>query len=340
MRRDEVEALERSDRRPPSRCGARAPARARRRRSATTRKWSADCACCTKPRVPVRVTWSPSRVAERPAPPSLSPAGRRRPRWRRRRRPRSPGARGLHPVGAVGRDGTGDDVHRDERTRLHVPAQRVGDDGRVEHARAAHAATSQRLRYEHGEPPQIRRPAKPLQVVARRIPVELARPGQAEARSPRTGPWSRGRAPGPPSGRAACAGIPLVTSSDTVPSITDTGEMSTRARTRSRANPAPRRGRPHRHHHPEPPDRRNALNGGLIAALDAAVKQVAADPEVKVVILTGAAPARRPRAGSAPAATPSVTAATTPGWSSAVPPRRPHRRPRPATTPMPRCSCT
>ncbi len=38
------------------------------------------------------------------------------------------------------------------------------------------------------------------------------------------------------------------------------------------------------------PERRNALNGELIAALDAAVKDVAADPEVKVVVLTGAAP--------------------------------------------------
>lgn len=39
------------------------------------------------------------------------------------------------------------------------------------------------------------------------------------------------------------------------------------------------------------PDRRNALDGALIAALDGAVKQVAEDPEVKVVVLTGAAPA-------------------------------------------------
>ena len=38
------------------------------------------------------------------------------------------------------------------------------------------------------------------------------------------------------------------------------------------------------------PERRNALNGELIAALDAAVKEAAADPEVKVVVLTGAAP--------------------------------------------------
>jgi 2-(1,2-epoxy-1,2-dihydrophenyl)acetyl-CoA isomerase len=37
------------------------------------------------------------------------------------------------------------------------------------------------------------------------------------------------------------------------------------------------------------PERRNALNGELVAALDGAVKQLAADPEVKVVILTGAA---------------------------------------------------
>lgn len=37
------------------------------------------------------------------------------------------------------------------------------------------------------------------------------------------------------------------------------------------------------------PERRNALNGELIAALDAAVKEMAADPEAKVVILTGAA---------------------------------------------------
>jgi len=39
------------------------------------------------------------------------------------------------------------------------------------------------------------------------------------------------------------------------------------------------------------PDRRNALNGPLIAALDAVVKQMAADANVKVVVLTGAAPA-------------------------------------------------
>jgi 2-(1,2-epoxy-1,2-dihydrophenyl)acetyl-CoA isomerase len=38
------------------------------------------------------------------------------------------------------------------------------------------------------------------------------------------------------------------------------------------------------------PARRNALNGELIAALDGAVKEMAADPEAKVVILTGAAP--------------------------------------------------
>lgn len=38
------------------------------------------------------------------------------------------------------------------------------------------------------------------------------------------------------------------------------------------------------------PGRRNALNGELILALDDAVKAVAADPEVKVVVLTGAAP--------------------------------------------------
>jgi 2-(1,2-epoxy-1,2-dihydrophenyl)acetyl-CoA isomerase len=38
------------------------------------------------------------------------------------------------------------------------------------------------------------------------------------------------------------------------------------------------------------PARRNALDGELIAALDAAVKAMATDPEAKVVILTGAAP--------------------------------------------------
>ncbi|HET6950065.1 MAG TPA: enoyl-CoA hydratase-related protein [Acidimicrobiales bacterium] len=38
------------------------------------------------------------------------------------------------------------------------------------------------------------------------------------------------------------------------------------------------------------PERRNALNGELVAALDTAVKQMAADPAVKVVVLTGAAP--------------------------------------------------
>jgi 2-(1,2-epoxy-1,2-dihydrophenyl)acetyl-CoA isomerase len=38
------------------------------------------------------------------------------------------------------------------------------------------------------------------------------------------------------------------------------------------------------------PARRNALNGELIGALDAAVRRMADEPEVKVVILTGAAP--------------------------------------------------
>ena len=38
------------------------------------------------------------------------------------------------------------------------------------------------------------------------------------------------------------------------------------------------------------PHRRNALNGELIEALDAAVQQMADDPGVKIVILTGAAP--------------------------------------------------
>ena len=38
------------------------------------------------------------------------------------------------------------------------------------------------------------------------------------------------------------------------------------------------------------PDRRNALNGELMAALDGAVRQMAGDPDVKVLILTGAAP--------------------------------------------------
>jgi 2-(1,2-epoxy-1,2-dihydrophenyl)acetyl-CoA isomerase len=36
------------------------------------------------------------------------------------------------------------------------------------------------------------------------------------------------------------------------------------------------------------PERRNALDGALVAALDAAVKAMAADPEAKVVVLTGA----------------------------------------------------
>jgi 2-(1,2-epoxy-1,2-dihydrophenyl)acetyl-CoA isomerase len=38
------------------------------------------------------------------------------------------------------------------------------------------------------------------------------------------------------------------------------------------------------------PERRNALNGELVAALDGAVKAMAVDDEVKVVVLTGAAP--------------------------------------------------
>jgi 2-(1,2-epoxy-1,2-dihydrophenyl)acetyl-CoA isomerase len=38
------------------------------------------------------------------------------------------------------------------------------------------------------------------------------------------------------------------------------------------------------------PARRNALNGELIAALDGAVRQMAEDPDAKVIVLTGAAP--------------------------------------------------
>jgi 2-(1,2-epoxy-1,2-dihydrophenyl)acetyl-CoA isomerase len=38
------------------------------------------------------------------------------------------------------------------------------------------------------------------------------------------------------------------------------------------------------------PARRNALNGALIAALDDAVRQMARDPDARVVVLTGAAP--------------------------------------------------
>ena len=38
------------------------------------------------------------------------------------------------------------------------------------------------------------------------------------------------------------------------------------------------------------PARRNALNGELIGALDGAVRQMADDPDAKVIVLTGAAP--------------------------------------------------
>ncbi len=38
------------------------------------------------------------------------------------------------------------------------------------------------------------------------------------------------------------------------------------------------------------PERRNALNGELVAALDGAVRKMAADTDAKVVVLTGAAP--------------------------------------------------
>ena len=38
------------------------------------------------------------------------------------------------------------------------------------------------------------------------------------------------------------------------------------------------------------PARRNALNGELIGALDDAVRQMADDPDAKVIVLTGAAP--------------------------------------------------
>ena len=43
------------------------------------------------------------------------------------------------------------------------------------------------------------------------------------------------------------------------------------------------------------PARRNALNGELIGALDDAVRQMADDPDAKVIVLTGAARRRRPR---------------------------------------------
>lgn len=45
------------------------------------------------------------------------------------------------------------------------------------------------------------------------------------------------------------------------------------------------------------PERRNALNGELVAALDAAVKQMAADDAVRVVVLTGSGPEGEPGGG-------------------------------------------
>ncbi|MDQ2648406.1 MAG: enoyl-CoA hydratase-related protein [Actinomycetota bacterium] len=45
------------------------------------------------------------------------------------------------------------------------------------------------------------------------------------------------------------------------------------------------------------PERRNALNGALVAALDGAVKQMAADDDVRVVVLTGSGPEGEPGGG-------------------------------------------
>src|SRR2546425_131913 len=71
-------------------------------------------------------------------------------------------------VGSLLGKGAGDDVHGDERARLDVATQLLGDDRGVDEAFAADAAATVGLGHEHGKPTDGRRLAEPRGVVAHR----------------------------------------------------------------------------------------------------------------------------------------------------------------------------
>ena len=77
-------------------------------------------------------------------------------------------------------EGAGHDVHRQERSGLDVPAQLLGDDGRVQQAMAADAPAAVGLSDEHGEPAELASPAQPGAVIAHGVLVKIPHGGRGQ----------------------------------------------------------------------------------------------------------------------------------------------------------------
>ena len=82
---------------------------------------------------------------------------------------------GAGALRAVGGDGSESDIHRNERSRLHVASERLGDQCGVGESVATHAATARVLRNEHREPAELGGLHEPISVEPIRVIVE--RPG-------------------------------------------------------------------------------------------------------------------------------------------------------------------
>jgi hypothetical protein len=80
--------------------------------------------------------------------------------------------------GAGVRESEPDHVHRQERTRLDQAAAPLGNDGRVEQARAGHRASTELLGQQGTEPADLGGLAQVVAVEPDRIVDELAHPSE------------------------------------------------------------------------------------------------------------------------------------------------------------------
>jgi hypothetical protein len=64
---------------------------------------------------------------------------------------------GAMRVGAAARQRSSDDVHGDEGSGLHVPAELFRDDRRIDHPLAADAPAAELVGNQHREPPELGR---------------------------------------------------------------------------------------------------------------------------------------------------------------------------------------
>ncbi len=184
----------------------------------------------------------------------------------------------------LGGDRCGDDVHRDERSGLHEAADLLGDQRGVDQPVAADAAAAVGLRHQHREPAQLGRLLQPAAVESGRVVVQ------------RPGAFEREFGLDEADGRLVEERLVVVErqfhAGNTVASILVTVRIRSEvAESVILTDVIDRIGtitlnRPARH---------NALNPELIGALDTAVRQMADDDAVKVVILTGTAPEGRAR---------------------------------------------